>query len=213
MSTDYSKTPLPSAASSVDRTAVPGFSRRRFMADTATLMRGSLLVMSMPAILTSCREAQQASQSNAAFQTLSGLEAAEFSAIAARILPADISPGAEEAGVIHFMDNVIGEESRSDVLIQLREGLGKLQNQIAAEFGESQFHRLDTTSQDAELHKIEATPFFSTLRYLTIAGMLSMPHYGGNRNGIGFDLMQVRDRAAWGPPFGYYDADFMARGA
>ena len=212
MSVDYSATHQPAADSSGSNTAVPGLSRRQFMADSASFLRGSLLMMSMPGLLAACRRAEQARQSGAAFETLSTDEAAEFSAVAERIIPSDETPGAREAGVIHFMDQVLGEDSRAEVLLQLREGLAEVQDQIAADYGRTRFHQLDAVAQDELLRGIESTPFFNTLRYLTLAGMLSMPQYGGNRNGIGFDMMDVKNQAAWGPPFGFYDRDYLAQG-
>ncbi|MCG8415884.1 MAG: gluconate 2-dehydrogenase subunit 3 family protein [Pseudomonadales bacterium] len=187
-------------------------SRRQFMAGSASLARGSLLVLSMPAILTACREAEEARSSGAAFQTLSEQEAAELAAVAARIIPTDETPGATEAGVIYFMDNVLGDERRVELLASLRDGLREMQYQVATDYSESYFHLLDVARQDELLAKIETTPFFNTVRYLTIAGTFSMPQYGGNRDGIGMQLIGMESRPAWAPPFGAYDADYMERG-
>ena len=60
--------------------------------------------------------------------------------------------------------------------------------------------------------EIENTEFFSTLRYLTIAGMFSLPEYGGNRENIGYQLIGFDDRHFWQPPFGFYDADYAEKG-
>jgi len=39
-------------------------------------------------------------------------------------------------------------------------------------------------------------------------GMFSDPSYGGNRNGIGWELLGFRNDHAYQPPFGYYDRDY-----
>ncbi len=49
-------------------------------------------------------------------------------------------------------------------------------------------------------------PFFSALRYGTIAGMLANPEYGGNYNKTGWTLDRLRRSVLLvGPPFGWYD--------
>ena len=201
-----------SLSNAQDETKHNGLSRRKFMSDSVALARGSLLALSMPAILTACREAQEARNTASAFQTLSEEEAAEFAAVAARIIPTDETPGANEAGVIYFIDNVLGDAAREEVLAELRNGLGEMQYEVATDYGESYFHLLNETQQDELLTKIESTPFFRTTWYLTIAGMFTLPTYGGNRDGVGYQLIGMENRAAWAPPFGAYDADYMERG-
>lgn len=187
-------------------------SRRQFMVGSASLARGSLLVLSMPAILTACREAEQARSSGAEFKNLTPEEGAELAAMAARIIPTDETPGATEAGAIYFMDNVLGDEQRTEVLASLRDGLREMQYQVAVDYSESYFHLLDEVRQDEVLTTIETTPFFNTVRYLTLAGTFTMPQYGGNRDDMGMQLIGMERRMAWAPPFGFYDADYMERG-
>ena len=50
------------------------------------------------------------------------------------------------------------------------------------------------------------------VRYLTLAGMFSLPEHGGNRDQIGWRLLGFENRHAWQPPFGFYDADYAERG-
>lgn len=189
-----------------------GQSRRHFINNSASFARGSLLALSMPAILSACREAEQAILSGEEFQTLTEEEANEFSAMAARIIPSDDTPGANEAGVIYFMDNVLGDETRAEILDSLKSGLLEMQTIVALDYNASYFHNLDETQQDEVLRQIETTPFFNTIRYLTLAGMFSLPEYGGNRNNVGFQLMGIPGHGAWAPPFGYYDADYNEKG-
>ena len=187
-------------------------SRRDFLVNTASLAKGSLLVLSAPAILTACREASESARNEAAFTVFSNEEAAELTAIAARIIPSDDTPGATEAGVIYFLDNIFGEPQREPQLVMLRDGLRELGLQVATETGVAYFHELTEAQQDDLLAQNENTPFFATMRYLTIAGTFSLPEYGGNQDKIGYKIIGFEDRGAWAAPYGYYDADYMEKG-
>ena len=187
------------------------FSRRAFLRHSLLAIRNSMIVLSLPAILQSVANASEATLQGNSFTTLNTEEAVELAAIAARIIPSDETPGANEAGVIHFIDNVMGT-SRPEVLGPLRDGLASLQNTVRATLTERKFSELDPQQQDAILQGIEDTPFFATMRYLTIAGMFSLPEYGGNRDYAGWKLIGFEHRHVWEHPFGFYDADYMARG-
>lgn len=188
------------------------FNRRQFLSSSASLAKGSLLVLSVPAIVTACREASESRQQQAAFANLGAEEAAEFTAIAARIIPSDDKPGATEAGVIYFMDNVLGDPEREPVLEALRDGLRELKYQVATEYNLAFFVELDGQQQDELLRANERTAFFNTMRYLTIAGTFSLPEYGGNRDNIGYNIIGFENPGGWAPPFGFYDADYRERG-
>ena len=174
-------------------------------------MRGSCIALTLPMILAACNRANKARFNNEDFQTLNEEEALEFDAIAARILPTDQTPGATEAGVIHFFDNVLGD-GREQEFARLQDGLRELQTAAALTFDAPYFHRLEDEQQDQLLTEIENTEFFRTVRYLTIAGMFSLPEYGGNREHIGYQLIGFDDRHFWQPPFGFYDADYAEKG-
>ena len=66
--------------------------------------------------------------------------------------------------------------------------------------------------QDKLLKQAENTAFFSTIRYLVIAGMFALPDYGGNKDSVGYDLIGFDDRHSWFSPYGYYDADYLEKG-
>ena len=134
----------------------------------------------------------------------------ELDAIAERILPATDSPGARDAGVVYFFDNVL--KDRTEALDILRNGLHDLQKSTISEFNSPSFHSLSSLDQDQLLKRIEGTEFFATARYLTIAGMFALPEYGGNRNLVGDQLVGFDDHFGWTIPFGYYDADYMEKG-
>ena len=185
-------------------------SRRAFLRGTGDLARGSCIVLSLPMILISCERSKEARLNSEDFHTLSIEEAREFHAMAARIIPSDETPGASEAGVIYFMDNVLGD-GRDEELGILRTGLAELQS-AAATLGSDNFHQLEPSQQDQLLRAIEDTRFFNTVRYLTVAGMFALPEYGGNGDNIGHELLGFEDRHAWQAPYGYYDAEYAEKG-
>ncbi|MCB1670927.1 MAG: gluconate 2-dehydrogenase subunit 3 family protein [Pseudomonadales bacterium] len=170
------------------------------------------MILSVPSLLLAGKQAQAAMATAQPFSTLGVEEAATLEAIASRIIPSDETPGAAEAGVIYFMDNILGG-SRAEVLPEVRKGLAELYSASLGRFGTGTFYILSPEQQDSLLRDIERTPFFNTLRYLTIAGMFTMPSYGGNKNRIGWQLIGFEDRHVWQPPYGYYDADYMEKGA
>ena len=148
---------------------------------------------------------------NEAFSVLSEEEAQEFKAIAARIIPTDETPGATEAGVIYFIDNVLADDREAEHEI-LYNGMRELQVAAARGFNAAYFFELEPEQQDQLLREVEESPFFGTMRFLTIAGMFSLPEYGGNRDKIGYKLIGFEDRHAWQPPYGSYDADYAEGG-
>jgi gluconate 2-dehydrogenase gamma chain len=181
-------------------------SRRAFL---RAATQHSLILLSLPALLSAREQASAVQASGRAFTTLGPDEAAEFAAIAARIIPTDETPGATEAGVIYFIDQVLGT-SRPEALAPMRAGLATLQASARSAYQASTFRGLEAAPQDALLQAIETTPFFETMRYLTIAGMFSRPEYGGNRDGVGWRLIGFEERHMWEPPFGFYDASQMS---
>lgn len=161
-------------------------------------------------IVSTAQLARAAQALDAEFKNLTAVEAEEFAAIAARIIPSDGSPGATEAGAIYFIDHALGQ--REVELALLREGLVELQALAKSAYGTTVFHTLSVEQQDSLLSKIEDGPFFGTLRFLTIAGTFSLPEYGGNRNQVGWKMIGFEDRHTWTPPYGFYDADYAAKG-
>lgn len=180
------------------------FSRRAFLRASGGALGGSLLALHLPAIAVAAEAAAAAHQTGAAFRNLSALEAAGLEAVAARIIPSDDTPGAREIGVIHFIDQSLGSFMR-DESGELRSGLAALDARAAAAGGKA-FAELDDVAQDALLREIEQTPFFGLMHYLTVAGMFSLPSYGGNRDHLGWKLLDFDHRHGWSPPFGHYDA-------
>ncbi len=184
-------------------------SRRRFMQGSGALAGSSLLRLSVPAALAAAQAACSARDEGATFATLTAAEAVELEAIAARILPTTSTPGAREAGVIYFMDNVFGAQL-ADMLPGVRGKLAGFQAGIADRFaGTAQFSDLNEADQDAWIGENETTQFFSTARDLTLMGFFAMSSYGGNKDNIAWDLIGFEGHGAAQPPFGYYDAEYM----
>lgn len=190
---------------------VENTARRSFLKISGAAVGGSWIVLSLPALLAAGAQAQSAQAEAGPFSVLSPEEASDFAAMAARIVPTDDTPGATEAGVIYFMDNVLGGVSAQS-LPALRQGLSDLREAASARFGTRMFSSLPADQQDTLMKGIENSSFFQTVRYLTVAGMFSHPRHGGNANRVGWKLLGFDDRHAWQPPFGYYDAEYAEKG-
>jgi gluconate 2-dehydrogenase gamma chain len=48
------------------------------------------------------------------------------------------------------------------------------------------------------------------MRFATVLGFFSDPKHGGNRDQIGWKLIQFDNAGMYEPPFGYYDAELLA---
>jgi gluconate 2-dehydrogenase gamma chain len=145
------------------------------------------------------------------FDVLTAEEAAEVTAIAARILPTTDTPGATEAGAIHFIDRALGGFAAGG-LPDLRAFLADLARRAGERRpGTRTFRALPVADQDAILVAVEDTPAFGQLRGLTMMGTFGDPARGGNRDEVGWKLLGYEHRPVHAPPFGYYDEEY-ARG-
>lgn len=136
---------------------------------------------------------------------LTPAQAAEVEAITARIFPTDETPGAREAGVVHFIDRTLST-GPEDQRVGFTAGLEQLAKDVAARHpGQSSFSALTEQQQDALLTSIEKTDFFGQVRFATIAGMFALPKYGGNRDLIGWEMVGQDGAFGHTPPFGWYD--------
>lgn len=145
------------------------------------------------------------------FRTLRPDEAAELSAVASRIMPTTDTPGATEAGVIYFIDRVLGAEAKS-ALPMVRAGVVDLQRRAARRKpGTKGFAALAAADQDAILLGVEKGAFFQAMRFATMVGMFGDPVHGGNRDHVGWNLIGFEHKASYKAPFGHYDAE-AARG-
>ncbi len=130
-------------------------------------------------------------------------EALSIAAAAAQIFPADdAGPGANEAGVVIYIDRQLagpygrdryrftqppfepgtseqGYQGKATPAEIYREGLKTIRD----------LHQLSTAEQHAALTRIEMTRFFQMLRTHTIEGMFCDPMHGGNAGLIGWQLI------------------------
>ena len=177
--------------------------RRRFLLAASAMSGTTLARLSIPSLLAITEAACTAKNNGAAFVTLTEAEAADIAAIAARIIPTTDTPGATEAGVIHFFDKAFAAEM-SDKLDDARGGLEALNAGIP---GGASFAELSVDEQDERLRAIESDGFFDLIRQMTIFGFFAMSDYGGNRDHVGWDLIGFEGHhGGWQYPFGYYDA-------
>ena len=183
-------------------------SRRQFLRSASSLSGIVYLRLTGPALAAIAQAACAAKQESASYRVLGKIEAADFEAIAARIIPTTDTPGATEAGVIHFFDNAFADEM-SDRLDDARAGLSD-PNASIKDSGSiaDRFSDLDPGAQDVFLHTQDTSEFFNLVRLMTIFGFFSMSEYGGNNTHVGWDLIGFEGHhGAWTYPFGYYDAE------
>lgn len=190
----------------MDRTSGDGrltFSRRELLkraglagAVTAAGPFGAFMPSAMKAAHP--QSAQLAAVRREPLETLTAAEADILEAIVARLIPSDANgPGAVEARAAHYIDRALGgalAESRDDY----RSGLAAVDGCARRSKGVP-FAALSPDDQDAVLRDIEtnvatgfvpdAATFFNLVRAHTIQGTFCDPHYGGNVNFVGWDLI------------------------
>lgn len=188
--------------------------RRLFLQGTGTLAGNVALRAGVPGLVAALQAACSAREESAAYANLTNAEAREIIAIAARIVPTTDTPGATEAGVVYFFDKAFGSflAGQRDAA---RDMLAAFQAGVASNYaGAKVFSDLDETEQDQYLQSVEDTPFFQGARFLTLAGVFGMAMHGGNRDNVGWTLVGMDTPPhAWAPPFGYYDAEYLAQHA
>lgn len=132
-------------------------------------------------------------------------QAADIDAIASRIIPTTDTPGAHEAGVVFFIDRTMTTFAKEQAPM-FDTALVDLRKSVQAKHGAgAAFAKLTGEQQDALLKKIENSEFFGAMRFATIAGFLSLPKYGGNKDFIGWNVVGQEHVFEFKPPFGWYD--------
>jgi gluconate 2-dehydrogenase gamma chain len=134
-----------------------------------------------------------------ALQTLSPAEADTLDAFVGRLVPNDgVGPGAVEAGVTHYIDQSLAgalQSNQNDYAL----GLAALDVAAVAAY-KTTFAKSTDAQKDALLTQMsantlrggfngDARTFFNLVREHTLQGMFGDPHWGGNRNNIGWKLM------------------------
>lgn len=185
-------------------------SRRSFLSETGKIAGAGWLAMNTPMLLAAGHAAEAQMAAHEGWVNMTPEQAVTFSAVADQIIPPDDLPGASDAGVVYFIDNVLGGfmAGASGMLMQ---GVADLDAASIEAFpGSAGFAALEFDRQTGLLQSIETTPFFNTMIFLTHCGMFAMPSWGGNRDRSGWALLGFDNRHAWQPPFGYYDALALA---
>jgi gluconate 2-dehydrogenase gamma chain len=132
-------------------------------------------------------------------------QAQEIDAIAARILPSDATAGAREAGVVYFIDQSLKGFAKEQAPL-FAAGLKSLGESVVKRHGSAAtFASLTAEQQDAMLREIEKTEFFGAVRFATLAGFLSLPKYGGNKDYVGWKMIGQDMAMEQKAPFGWYD--------
>jgi gluconate 2-dehydrogenase gamma chain len=174
--------------------------------------------LGIAAVLTLCRSAAVHAAATEAHQStelrfFSAGEARTVDAIVAQIIPTDKTPGAREMGVVRFIDHGLAG-FLAPLAAAFRAGLADFETQYHLRNPHGQeFASLPPARQIEWLQQVEHTPFFESLQQLTVLGALAMPQYGGNRDGLGWQMIGFADSHAFAPPFGYYDRDYPGFGA
>lgn len=182
-------------------------SRRRFLQSAGSLGSAAYFRLLGPGIVAISQAACTAKQQESTFKVLNDEEARALAAVAARIIPTTDTPGATEAGVVHFFDNAFAAEM-SDMLADARAQLAEFNAALQrAHPTTSAFADLGEDDQDAFLKNQESTTFFGLAWTMTMFGFFSMEKYGGNKDHVSWDLIGFEgNHGAWQYPFGYYDA-------
>jgi len=186
-------------------------SRRTFLAAIGNLASASWIAMNWPQIAAAAEPMghdMTMAAPPATLKTLSPAEAAEVDAISNQIVPGGATPGARDAHAVYFIDNALGSFFAAQ-LPSFRQGLVEFDRAYAARYGAgSPFSAAPEAQQIAWLHEVDKTPFFMAVRRLTVLGLIALPKYGGNHEGVGSKLIGVVNHHVWSPPFGYYDRDY-----
>jgi len=107
-------------------------------------------------------------------------DAADVEVIAAQIVPSGATPGAREAHAVHFIDRALATFF-SGWSQNFRAGLAQFQSGYrASNPASASFAKGGPDTQIAYLGTVDRTPFFETVRTLTLLGMFASPQYGGN---------------------------------
>ena len=178
-------------------------SRRRFVQSAGAAAGASMLRISSASLVAITQAACTAHADGARLVTLAVEEARDFTAIAARLIPTTDTPGATEAGVIHFYDRAWGDEL-AWALEDMRSLLQALNEASGARFA-----TLSADQQDENLRAHEEDGRFALLCQVTKFGFFAMAKHGGNEGHVSWDIVGFKGhQGAWAPPFGYYDARY-----
>ncbi len=139
---------------------------------------------------------------------LSTTEERILAAMADRIFPVTDTPGAVEIGALSYIKIALAGDY-AGLAPLYRTGLRAVnrhaKTKFAAEFFSLSGEQMDLVLQDFESGAVprcrKAAEFFETVHYHVLEGIFCEPHYGGNKNMIGWRLVDFP-----GQQFGYPEA-------
>jgi gluconate 2-dehydrogenase gamma chain len=208
------------------------FSRRNFLIQSLTGVGAAWLAAQWPEILAAHDHAMQAVASGTPpkLEFFTPAQAADVEAITAAIIPTTDTPGAREAGVVYFIDRSLmtfGKDQREPflrglgVVAELTKQLFPAAQSFASLAADQQVQLLKTLEEkkpeeppksgmaaQSKLANVDGGQIFGMFRFATILGFFTNPEYGGNRNRVGWDLVNFKPAMAHFPPFGYYDKEY-----
>ena len=189
--------------------------RREFLARAGGSISSALFAVQFPLILSTANLACAAREAGESFVSFSPTQGLIVDALSDMIIPGGETPGAKDAGVVHFIDQSLttfAAPLKSSILT----GIDAFGKQISPSSdlasGIDAFSASSWDDRAEHIIKIEQSEFFGQFSQLTVMGMFSNPKHGGNKDKMGWDLLGFDDRHAWTPPFGYYDADAHSNG-
>jgi gluconate 2-dehydrogenase gamma chain len=186
-------------------------SRRDFLTAMAGGFGGAMLVAAWPQVVEAAEHAERAARSpgRQQFVNLTAAEAADIEAFASQIIPSDGTPGAKEAGVVYFVEHALGTFAK-DQKESTKKAIAAVNAAAAKKWpGVTQFSKLTDAQQKELMTAMEKDKAlrgpFNDLRGPTIVGTFCVPERGGNRDKVGFKILNFDDSHSFVPPFGYYD--------
>jgi gluconate 2-dehydrogenase gamma chain len=187
----------------------PTHTRREFLASAGTGLGAAWISAHWPAVAAAHAHAaaSTAGPASSVLEFLTPDEARHVDAITAQIVPTDDTPGAREAGALYFIDRSLHTWAAASAG-PFRDGLRDFRVRFSSAHPSVAFADADAGAQIEFLSQEDSTPFFGTVRFLTLLGMFALPAYGGNRGGAGWRLIGFDDTHGFSPPFGYYDRDY-----
>ena len=117
--------------------------------------------------------------------------------------PGNETPGAEQAGVVYFIDAALAGYDHDQVELY-RQGLSDVTVRSRKMFSPSNnFRDLSEAQRIAVMESIQNTEFFDKLRTHTILAYFGNPQFG-------WKLMERDPAMHFEPPFGFYDGEIKA---
>jgi len=185
-------------------------SRRSFLLSGGGVLASSWIASQWPAIAAAHDHAEHAASipTPTNYEFLSASEAADVEALSAHIVPGGDTPGAREAHVVFFIDRALATFFNG-LAPAFRTGLAEFQSTFRKAYPDAASYTAASLSQQhAFLLTADQTPFFETMRLMTLVGMFSNPKYAGNFQQSGWNMIGFEDQHVFAPPFGYYDRDY-----